>query len=144
MVLVRVGEGIKLLLSAILIFGLILGLICILSSFHIQVFQGDRSEAAALLGTLTQCLAAIIAIVFTLILFVGQFTFGKYVARTIDYVLLNWLNFSMLAFGIATMMLSVVTLWNLSMEYWRSYVDLSVILFIFFYDNAISILCFPS
>jgi len=130
--MVKIDERTKLFLSAIFITSLIFALIYILSSFKVQIFHGDKFQAANLLGTLVQGLTAIVAIVFTLILFVSQFTLGKYVTRTIDYVLLNWLNFLTLVFGIATILLNVITLWNLSMEHWRLYVDLSVILFILF------------
>jgi len=125
------SERKKILLSSSLFLSLFLTLAFILSYYKVQVFQGDRVEAANLLGNIIQCLAAITAIVFTVILFLGQFSLGKYVTRTIDYVLLDWRNFATLSLFTAVLLLNIVTLWNLSMEYWRLYVDVSVLLSVF-------------
>jgi len=95
---------------------------------NVHLFYGDRNEAATLLGTMIQCLATVTAIVFALILFVGEFSLGKYVTRTLDYVILNSLNFSMLVFFIAVTVLNILVLSNLTTEYWRLWVDVSVIL----------------
>jgi hypothetical protein len=126
------NEKTKLLLANTLIVSLLPLTLLLLAYFGIHVFQGDESMAATLLGTLISSLGAIIAIVFTLIVFVSQFTLGKYVTRTIDYVLWNWRNVTVLAFGIIVLLTNVVTFWNLSIQSWRSFVDLCVILSISF------------
>ena len=97
----------KKIIFAIAIISLVVTITHLLLFQNVHIFHGDRYEAATLLGTMIQCLATVTAIIFTLILFIGEFSLGKYVTRTVDYVILNRFNFLMLVFFIA------VIIWNI-------------------------------
>ena len=96
--------------------------------FNFSMFNGGKNEALSFLGTSVQALSTIIAILFTVILFMGEFTVGKYIAKTIDYIIFNSNSITILLFYLTSIGVCLFSILLISLEEWKVYTDISIIL----------------
>jgi hypothetical protein len=107
---------------------LVFSMFLVFNYLGLRIFYGTRGEALNALGTIVQGLSAIIAIVFALILVVVQTTLGKYVTKTVQYIVLNWLNFLVLTLYLGTIMIALFTMWIIDREVVSTWVDVTMVM----------------
>lgn len=107
---------------------LVYSIFLVFNYLGLRVFYGTRGEALNVLSGIVQSLSTIVAIVFTLILVVVETTLGKYVTKTVQYVILNWLNFLVLTLYLGTIIIALYTIWIIDREIVSIWVDVTMVM----------------
>jgi len=100
----------------------------VFSNSGLGIFNGTKSEALNVLSGVVQGLSSIVAIVFTLIIVVVQTTLGKYITKTVQYVVLSWLNFLILTLYLGTIIVALYTMWTVDQEIVSTWVDITMVM----------------
>ena len=106
-------------ISMVLIFGILLWV------SNIHLFSINTSDIASILGTILQSSVTIIAILFSLLLFVGESYLGKYVSSSIKYVINNPPSLSLLCLYVIQILSNIIAIISNN----GIFIDISIILF---------------
>jgi len=124
----RLSEGVKLTFAFFVPVVLFLVVLLFYSFSGVSVFYGSRDGALDLLGIVVQCLSAVAAIVFSLLLVVVQITLGKYTTRVVDYVFLGWKSLFVLYLYLETIVYGLYVMWTINSLLWLVGVDATLTL----------------
>ena len=124
--MLNIGYKTRLILALCLPLTLIGSLFVAFAHFPIRVFYGERSSALSMLNGVVQGLSTIVAIVFSIVILVLQATLGRYVTKTIRYLISDWVNVLMLSLYLTTIICALGTMWTIDHKTWNLWVDITM------------------
>jgi hypothetical protein len=79
----------------------------VLSRLNFRLFTLSASDQASILGTILQSAVTIIAILFSLVIFIGESYLGKYVSSSLKYVINNPPSLALLSLYVIQIILNI-------------------------------------